>query len=73
MINNLLSKHKFIGYKKEYLISLLGEPEVSENLNEWDLVYWLGPEQKLISFNDEWLVFKFNKENEVIDYRIITD
>ena len=56
-----------------YESPLWPEPDKTEYFKEWDLVYWLGPERGFISIDSEWLVFRFDGQKKVTDYKIMRD
>lgn len=73
MVDDLLSRHDFRGMSLERLTAILGEPDKTDYFEDWDLVYWLGPERGWMSIDSEWLVFRFDSENKVSEYRIVRD
>ena len=73
MVDALLSKHQFNGYSKKAVLELLGEPEQTNYFQDYDLVYWLGPERGFISIDSEWLVFKLDADLHVREYHIVRD
>ncbi|MCI0330248.1 MAG: hypothetical protein L0196_04755 [candidate division Zixibacteria bacterium] len=73
MVDDLLSREKFIGKAHAEVISLLGEPPKTEYFSEYDLVYWLGPERSFISIDSEWLIMKLDLSGKVIECALTTD
>ena len=73
MVDDLLEKHQLKGKKKNQVIDLLGTVTKTDKFQDWDMVYWLGPERGFMSIDSEWLVLKLNKENEVIDVQVVRD
>ena len=72
MIQDFVTHYKPYQKNKEEILSLLGKPDYSQNLKEWDLVYWLGKEQSIISSNSQWFVIKFNSNDFVSKFDIVT-
>lgn len=73
MVDDLLSNEKLIGKTRQEVIVLLGEPMKTEYFNEYDLVYWLGPERNFISIDSEWLVMKLDSSGKVSECLLATD
>ncbi len=73
MVDDLLAHHNFVGMSRAEIDDLLGAPAPTDKFRDWDLVYWLGPERGSIRIDSEWLVFKFDKENRVSAYRLVSD
>ncbi len=74
MIDDLLKKYSFQGMSRDEVTNILGEPDKTEYFkDEWDMVYWLGPERSFISIDSEWFVLRLNEKKEVTEYRIVTD
>ena len=61
------------GRTREDVENILGPPPETAYFSDWDMVYQLGSERGLISIDSEWLVFKIDEANTVIDYRIVRD
>lgn len=72
MVDDLLSQHNLTGKSRSEIDSLLGTPEKTNYFQDYDYVYWLGPQRGLIPIDSEWLVIKF-KNNIVVDARIVMD
>jgi hypothetical protein len=73
MVDDLLAHHNFVGMSRAEIDDLLGSPAPTDKFRDWDLVYWLGPEPGSFRIDSEWLVFKFDKENKVSAYRLVSD
>jgi len=73
MVDDLLRRYDFRGMTRDQVVAIIGEPDKTEYFKEWDLVYWLGPEHGFIRVDSEWLVFRFDGQKKVSDYRIVTD
>ncbi|ALC84030.1 MULTISPECIES: outer membrane protein assembly factor BamE domain-containing protein [Bacillus] len=74
MIDDFFNTYDLIGMEKDEVNSLLGKPTVTEYFKEDDnIVYYLGDERGLIRIDSEWLVLRFNDEEQVVNYEIRTD
>lgn len=73
MVDDLLRRQNFHGMTCDQLTAIVGEPNGDEYFEEWDLVYWLGPERGFMGIDSEWLVFRLDGQERVSDYRIVTD
>ena len=72
MVQDFIIHFKPYNKNREEILNLLGKPDYSEKLEEWDLVYWLGKEQSLISSDSQWFVIKFDSSNFVSKIDIVT-
>jgi len=72
MVDDLLDRHELRGMTRAQVIELIGEPDATRDLPEYDLVYWLGPERGLIGTDSEYLVMKVDKANRVTSVELIT-
>ncbi len=73
MVDDLLARNDFQGKTRSEVTALLGEPPDTAYFQDWDMVYWLGPERGLFSIDSEWLVFRLNDDSHVTDYQLVTD
>ena len=73
MVDDLLRRHSFRGMTREQVIAILGEPDKTEYFNDWDMVYWLGPERGFMGIDSECLVFRLDVQRRIIDLRIVSD
>ena len=73
MIESLTLSGRLNRIKRAEVVSLLGPSDDTDYFNEWDFVYWLGPERSFISLDSEWLVIKIGATGRVVDYRIVSD
>ena len=73
MIESLTLSGRLNRIKRAEVVSLLGPSDDTNYFNEWDFVYWLGPERSFISLDSEWLVIKVGSTGRVVDYRIVSD
>jgi len=73
MVDDLLQKHQFKGMDREQVVALIGKPDKTESFRDWDFVYLLGPERGWFSIDSEWLVFRFDNQKKVTEYKIVTD
>ena len=72
MVDDLLKKHELVGMTRNQVDELLGIPKPTGYFNDYEYVYWLGPERGFISIDSEWLGVKF-KNNIVIEAKILRD
>jgi hypothetical protein len=73
MVKDLLGRNDFRDKPRSRVVALLGEPRPTSYFNEYDLVYWLGPEGGLAGIDSKWLVFKLNASGRVAETRVVTD
>jgi len=73
MIDDLKQNYRLEGMKKAELLDILGEPDRNLEFPGWDIVYWLGPERGPFGIDSEWLAIRLNDQQEVSDYKIVTD
>lgn len=73
MVDDLLKRHTLAGKSRSEVIALLGESDTTDYFQDYDLVYWLGPERGLMSIDSEWLVLQLNAQGQVSDHRLVTD
>lgn len=72
MVDDLLKSQNLIGKSRDEIIELLGKPEQVAYFNDYEFVYWLGPERSLMSIDSEWLGIKF-EDNKVTQADILRD
>ena len=73
MVDDLIERISLRGRTRAQVVELLGEPPKTEYFNDFDLVYWLGPERGIMSIDSEWLVMKLDQNGLVIERRLVTD
>jgi hypothetical protein len=73
MVDDLLATHDFHGRSRADIVGFLGDPPKTGYFREYDLVYWLGPERGFMSIDSEWLVFRLDTTQRVVEYRLVTD
>ena len=75
MVDDLLYKYNFRGWKREQVVALLGAPDmVPAALGSWDLGYRLGVERNsALPLDDEFLVFKLGHSGVVVEYCTIVE
>ncbi len=73
LIDNELLNNK----SREEIVTLLGEPELTNTLwsedDSFGLIYHLGPERGWISIDSEWLGIRFDSDGRVMEYKIVRD
>ena len=75
MIDDLLKHTYFQGMSRTEVTDMLGEPNRNWAFpGEWDIVYLVGPERNwLTGVDSEWLVFKFDRQDRVSEFKVVTD
>lgn len=73
MVDDLLATSDFHGRPRADIVRFLGDPPKTGYFREYDLVYWLGPERGFMSIDSEWLVFRVDTTQRVVEYRLVTD
>jgi hypothetical protein len=73
MLGDLFARHKLVGLTRDSVIGLLGEPPKTGYFKDWQLVYWLGPEQRFLALDSEWLVMKVDSAGKVVEAEVRTD
>jgi hypothetical protein len=73
MVDDLLHSQGFHGMTRDKVTSLIGEPDDTGYFQDFDLVYWLGPERGFMGIDSEWLVFKLDGQQKVKNYQIVRD
>lgn len=73
MVKDLLSNYNLVGMSKTEIVSLLGLPPQTQYFKDYHFVYWLGPEQSLISIDSEWLGIQFDSADQVVRLDLLKD
>ena len=73
MVDDLRRRHSLRGRTRAEVVALLGEPRRTGYFDEYDLVYWLGPERSAISIDSEWLAIRLDKAGRVTKHELLTD
>ena len=73
MVDDLINTVPLVGLPKDRVTELLGEGDKTNYWNNWDAVYWLGPERGLFGIDSEWLVLRIGPDGRVMEYRVMTD
>ncbi|MBD2096142.1 hypothetical protein H6F90_13445 [Trichocoleus sp. FACHB-591] len=73
MVDDLLKRHTLVGKSRSEVIALLGQPDTTDYFQDCDLVYWLGPEQGLMSIDSEWLIIRLDAQGRVSNHQLVTD
>ncbi|MDZ4852157.1 MAG: hypothetical protein SGI77_22950 [Pirellulaceae bacterium] len=73
MADQLVAQRLLDGRTRMQVIDVLGEPLTPDFFNEWEMVYWLGPERKVFSLDSEWLAINLDTSGIVSEYRVIHD
>ena len=73
MVDDLLERHSLVGRTRAEVVSLLGEPPKTNYFDEYDLVYWLGPERSWLAIDSIWLVMRIGPDGTIAEARLVTD
>ena len=73
MVDDLLHRNDFLGWRREQVVALLGEPRQTGYFTQYELVYWMGPERGILGLDSEWLVFRLDAHGRVGEYRVARD
>jgi hypothetical protein len=73
MVDDLLRRHSLLGATRSEVEELLGKPTTTSYFQEYDLVYYLGPERSFVGIDSEWLVLRLDGAGRVSERRILTD
>ncbi|WP_417505735.1 hypothetical protein [Marinomonas gallaica] len=68
VLNNILED----GLTTDMVIKKLGPQSESDYFSDYQLRYWLGPEDGIVSIDSSWLVIKIKNER-VEKYEVVTD
>lgn len=60
MVDDLLARHQLVGMTRTEIDAMLGTPPTTPFFQDYDYVYWLGPERGFISIDSEWLGIAFD-------------
>ena len=71
MVDDFMFSYKPYQKSKSEILKLLGNPDYNEELKDWDLVYWIGEEDKLFGSSSIWFVIEFDSIGLVAEYRTI--
>ena len=72
MVDDLLSTHQLVGMNRSDIDELLGKPPRTNYFQDYDYVYWLGPERSALAIDSEWLGIMFEK-NVVVKAELLAD
>lgn len=73
MVDDLIRNRRLDGRSREDVEKMLGKPAKPEDLREFDLVYWLGPDRVAMGTDSEWLAISFDDRGVVREYGIVRD
>lgn len=72
MVDDLLDRYPLRGMTRAQVVALIGEPTEKEVFQEYDMVYWLGPERGLIGTDSEFLVIRLDANGRVSLVQLVT-
>ena len=61
-----------IGMTRADVTGLLGPPTQTDKFQQWDLVYWMGPEPGM-GVDSVWLVLRLAADDRVAEHYVLTD
>ncbi|MDB5431037.1 MAG: hypothetical protein JWP35_2153 [Caulobacter sp.] len=74
MASDLLNRHRLIGWTKEEVIDLLGQPEQEPHkFSEYELVYVLGPDRTSTPIDFEWMLIKLDDQGRMARIQFASD
>ena len=73
MADGLVGSKVLLGMSHAEIEAMLGPPTETNTFRAYGLVYWLGPERGLMSIDNEWLAFRFDKDNKSIEAEVLRD
>lgn len=73
LADELIATERLLGLDRVQVIELLGEPGEHGYFQDYDLVYWLGPERSYISVDSEWLAVKLGADGKVTECQLVRD
>jgi hypothetical protein len=73
MAEDLIDSEVLLGKPRAVVLDLLGPPPETPYFREYDLVYYLGAERSYMSIDSEWLLIKFNEDDQAIEVVIRSD
>ena len=74
MVDDLIAGKRLDGLTRPEIGSMLGPEDRTGKFQDWNLVYYLGPERRgLFRIDSEWLVIRFSPSGLVAEYRIVVD
>ena len=74
MVDDLIRSRRLDRLSRTDVEKLLGKPTATNYFkDEYDMVYWLGPEREFISIDSEWLAISLDGNGAVRSYKIVRD
>lgn len=75
MVKDLLRRYPLKGMTRSAVVALLGEPDASRQapFEEWDMLYWLGPDVRGLDLDYSWLVLKLDSAGVVSEWKVLCD
>ena len=77
MADYLIEHRMLHGLGKREVIEMLGATDGEDiqwsEKDNFDLLYWLGPERGFMSVDSEWLAIKFDGSGKVAEYKLVRD
>ena len=73
MVDDLVKNRRRVGRSREEVEMMLGKSAMPEDLREFDLGYWLGPDRVAMGTDSEWLAISLDERGVVREYGIVRD
>jgi hypothetical protein len=73
MVDDLMKSRRLEGRSREEVEKMLGKAAKPEDLREFDLVYWLGPDRVAMGTTSEWLAISLDERGVVREYGVVRD
>jgi len=73
MVDDLIRSKRLNGCSREEVRKILGKRTDTEYFEDYELVYWLGPERGFMGIDSEWLVISFDDQGIVQSYGVVHD
>ncbi len=73
MVDDFLNSHAPAGKTRQQIVAMLGEPDDTEYMRSYDMVYQLGQERGAFPIDSEWLVMRLDDADIVTEARLTTD
>lgn len=73
MVDDLVRSKRLVGKTRPQVVELLGEPDGGK-FQDWDMVYWVGPERgTYMAIDSEWLIIRLDESGRVVEVKNVRD
>jgi len=74
MVDDLIRSRRLDRISRTDVEKLLGKPTATNYFkDQYDMVYWLGPERGFMGIDSEWLAISLDRNGAVRSYNIVHD